>query len=327
MNTQIQFQTGEHQVYVTTKEFTLPNGRKVGTGTEIKFDGATAIFEGNPPADMYNLRGAVKMGWLVPKTSYDPSATVKPVAAGVKIRPAVGGNPMNPGSREAITTVDAEEQEVGGVEAHAKRTRELNGPRKTKKSSAGQRVTGATMTVDEMEGRVVNRPAFKTATKNEAASLDEAGALISEAENVKVDALPSVVGTVAAPESASKEGITVTNTVGNGIETFDLSGLDKKSPDQVTTIESEGLRFTTTNGPKKSVVQIDKKSEDLRRKVAKAVCPDFPDLYDFDTSLRKKIARIQADFDDRPDVIKAIYAAESDEVKNALVEQFPEAFA
>lgn len=325
MSTQIQYRTGDHQAFVTTKEFTLPTGRKLGPGVEIKFDGATAVFEGNPPVEAYNLRGAVKMGWMVLKASYDSTAVVRPVSAGVKIRPAVGGNPMNPGAKEAITTVDAEEQEVGGVEAHAQRTRDLNGPRK--KKTAGQRVVGATMSVDEMEGRVVNRPAFKTATKNEAASLDEAGALISEAENVKVDALPSVVGTVASPESSSKEGITVKNTVGNGIETFDLAGLDKKSPDQVTTIESEGLKFTTTNGPKKSVVAIDKKSEDVRRRIAKSVCPDFPDIYDFDASVRKKVARIQADFDDRPDVIKAIFAAESDEVKNVLVEQFPEAFA
>lgn len=330
MSTQIQYRFGQYLTFVTTRQFGLPNGSKVSPGEEIQFDGTNAQFEGQGAVKMMGLRGAVTNGWMVLKADYDPDAEqARPKSAGVKIRPADGGNPMNVRTREVVTTVDAEEQEVGdGVAAHAQRTRDLNARKAPKKATtAGRRVEGAVMAVDDNEGRVVNRPAFKTAAKQEAVSLDNASSVISEMESLKVDAMPSVVGRVAAPKNSSKEGFDITNTVGGGMETVDLSGLDSKSPDQVQVVESEGLRFTTTNGPKKATRPVDKKSEDVRRKVAKAVCPDFPEIYDFDVSMRKKIARIQADFEDRPDVIQAIYAAESDDVKTALLEQFPEAFA
>lgn len=328
MSTQIQYRAGEFQTFVTTREFGLPNGQKLPSGVEIEFDGTNARFEGNPPISMLHLRGAVKQNWLVPKAEFNPNAAIeRPRSAGIKIHQAVGGNPMNPRAREAITTVDSEEQEVGGVEEHAQRTRDLNARKPKKATTAGRRVEGAVMAVDEMEGTVVNRPAFKTATRQGPVSLDNASQAISEMENVKLDAQPSVVGRVADPKNSSKEGFNVTNSVGGGVETFDLAGLDKKAPDQVMTIESEGLRFTTTNGPKKSVQPVTAKSGDIRRRVAKAMCPDFPDNYDFDASNRKKVARIQADFEDRPDVIQAVYAAESDEVKTVLEAEFPEAFA
>lgn len=65
---------------------------------------------------------------------------------------------------------------------------------------------------------------------------------------------------------------------------------------------------------------------DVRRKIAKAVCPDFPDNYDFAFSPKKKLARLQADYEDRKDVLHAVYAAESDDMKALLIQEFPQAF-
>ena len=63
------------------------------------------------------------------------------------------------------------------------------------------------------------------------------------------------------------------------------------------------------------------------RKIAKSICADFPDNYVFTQTTRKKIARLQADFEDRPDVIRAVAAADTDpEVRSRLFEEFPEAF-
>jgi hypothetical protein len=63
------------------------------------------------------------------------------------------------------------------------------------------------------------------------------------------------------------------------------------------------------------------------RKIARAICADFPDNYVFTDSPKKKLARLQADYEDRPDVIRAVAAAETDgEVKRRLIEEFPEAF-
>jgi hypothetical protein len=66
---------------------------------------------------------------------------------------------------------------------------------------------------------------------------------------------------------------------------------------------------------------------DVRRKIAKALCADFPELYDFGDHWKRRLARIQLDYADRPDVIRAIFAAESDDFKTVLLSEFPEAFA
>jgi hypothetical protein len=62
-------------------------------------------------------------------------------------------------------------------------------------------------------------------------------------------------------------------------------------------------------------------------KIAKALCPDFPDSYDFAAPTKKKLARLQADFEDRLDVLRAVFAAEGDDFKDQLVREFPQAFA
>jgi hypothetical protein len=61
--------------------------------------------------------------------------------------------------------------------------------------------------------------------------------------------------------------------------------------------------------------------------MAKAACPEFPSTYDFALSTKKKMARITADFEDRVDVLRAIYIAEDQEMQALLFQEFPQAFA
>ena len=90
--------------------------------------------------------------------------------------------------------------------------------------------------------------------------------------------------------------------------------------------------MTNTNGPgtvkrPAAPVPVNGQNDDQARTIAKAICPDFPDNYVFTDPIRKKIARLQADYEDRPDVIKAVAAADTDpEVRARLIEEFPGAF-
>jgi hypothetical protein len=181
------------------------------------------------------------------------------------------------------------------------------------------------MTEEEMMARMtaVQRAEY-LATKN---------AHKAQYVNVDADHERQVVGSVQAPQTRETEGFTVTSAVGGGTMTADLGGTGGAGKAQESVMESEGMVFRTTNGPKRDaqVVQpaapVDiSGTEDARRKIAKAVCPDFPNIYNFNDPIRKKIARIQADFDDRPDIIRAIFAAESDEVKQRLLTEFPDCF-
>lgn len=359
MSPQIQFQSGTSRSYTATRAFSLggQNGMTISAGQEIEFDGTNVIHSGMPSIALPQLRGAVKAGWLVLSEVYDPndmSASVRR-SANIQVRSADGGNPMDPKPKTLTTTVDAEEQEVGNVAAHAQQTRNLNNNRRA--STAGQR---SNMNVAEQQDgipvRSLSTPA-KQSTNLETTSAAEA---IRRADSVKIQAgqgrsreelmatmtqeeqetyvaqLGSrkasyvddspIVGRVAPIKNTSREGFDITNSVGGGVEIFD--GGIRSGKDEVTTTQSEGISFTTTNGPKAfNSTPVRKVDTDPRRRIAKSICVDFPDNYVFEDSSRKKIARLQADYEDRPDVIQAVAAAETDPAfRERLIQEFPGAF-
>jgi hypothetical protein len=139
--------------------------------------------------------------------------------------------------------------------------------------------------------------------------------------------------------SQTSDGITSTLTTGGGTETWDGAGAGSGAPAKISTTIVDGIKMTNTNGPSNrdqpsprsaeahKPVMLKDGSVEVRRTIAKQLCPDFPNLYDFAQSPRKKIARLQADFEDRPDVIRAVFAAESDDFKSMLMQEFPQAFS
>ena len=143
-----------------------------------------------------------------------------------------------------------------------------------------------------------------------------------------------VVGRVPASKAPkTRDGITARVTTGGGVETADPSGMGGKVVESVEVVEGMVFRNTNTGKPKpaapapKPVLVKENGNTDVRRRVAKSICPDFPDNYDFALPDRKKLARLQADYDDREDVLRAVFAAESDAFKVLLIEEFPEVFA
>ena len=156
-----------------------------------------------------------------------------------------------------------------------------------------------------------------------------------------VDTEPAVVAKVVSKETGNKtrDGVTSSVTTSKGsMEVYDASGADPGKP-KVETFEQDGMKFTTTNGPSRreqasprsaeahKPVMLKDGSADARRMIAKQMCPDFPSNYDFSQAPRKKLARLQADYEERPDVIRAVFAAESDDFKSTLMQEFPQAFS
>ena len=388
MSQQIQYRAGHPIRFIATRTFSLEaSGLSITPGMELEFDGTHVITAGHPPMPVPQLRGAVKQGWIVPEADYDPEdlSSSIPRSAGISMRNADGGNPMDPQKpRVAVTTVDAEEREVGDVRSHAQATRNRNA------TPRGQRLSSTL--IEDQDGVPVR--SLSTPTHQTTNLADGFGEAVRAAGAVKVragqgrtreDLLNSmtdeeqeiylsemearrtsrveaedpqvlrerarneaaiarrVVAQAPATRNQVKEGFNVTNTVGNGIETVDMGGTGGAGPDQVEVTEVEGIRITNTNGPKRpakvaaNVVPAQTRVvasvgggsiTDPRRRIAKSICHDFPDNYDFEGTPRKKIARLQADYEDRPDVIRAVAAAETDnEVRSRLIEEFPEAFA
>lgn len=374
------FTPGNPTKFVAVRSFELGvSGMKLSAGMEVEFDGTMLTVPGYAAMQMPTFRGAIKAGWVVRPGEYDANTLARPVPAPLRVGKAVSGNPRDPQERREVSTaaVEAEEREVGNVQAHARSVRASNtGSKKA-------------ISVEEQDARPVGR-ALRTparqVTNLQETSIHEA---VRKAESVKIEpgvgisreemlaqmnpearaaylaeiearrslhyvddnaGTPQVVSQVRTVASSQKEGITVRNSVGNGLDVGDLAGLDTPSKNQVEVIESEGIKFTTTNGRLKPASESGPASgevlrpaevrhaavasearqlapEDVRRRVAKLMCADFPDNYVFDAPERKKIARLQADYDDRPDVIRAVFAAESDVMKTHLLEAFPEVFA
>lgn len=365
MSTQIQFKSGEFQQFVATRSFALgSSGVKIEKDSRLEFDGTHVKYEGSAPVLMPQLRGAVKTDWIVPVNQYDPNDVTAsmPRSAGIQIRSAQGGNPMEQPRRSAVATVNAEEREVGNVKAHADRTRETN-----TRARPGRRIAN-TPSGEGVEVRTLSTPT-KHNTNFEHESPGEA---LRKVNNLKIEAgagmtreeyvetLPEeeraaylaniearrqahvasedpawerereanrriLAGKLAPVQNQQKEGFNINNEVGGGVETFDLGGTGGPAEESVSSME--GMTFRNTNAGRPKVAPSNG-SVDPRRKIAKSICADFPDNYGFDDPVRKKIARLQADFDDRPDVIRAVAAADTDlEVRQRLIEEFPDAFS
>lgn len=362
MSTQIQFRSGHPQKFIATRSFSLGNsGLNIQQGSELDFDGTHVSYAGSHPVAMPQLRGAVKAGWVVLAIDYDPNDLTSsiPRPAGVQVREAKGGNPMDPPTRIPVTTAAAEEREVGNVRNHAQGVQDRN----TNLYQPGRRT--ASMTVEAQEGVTVRKlttPAKQTTNfehespaeairRADSARVqpgvgrtrEEMLAQMSEADRSEyLSALdskkagyveaPVIVGRVAPVKNAQREGFNINNSVGGGVEIADVGGMGGDVVE--STISEEGMVFRNTNVGKpkpqaRPVVAASSQADmDTRRRIALAICPDFPDNYGFDDPVRKKIARLQADYDDRPDVIRAVAAADTDlEVRNRLLEEFPGAFA
>lgn len=156
-----------------------------------------------------------------------------------------------------------------------------------------------------------------------------------------------VVGQVPQGQRTSQtEGIQTTLSTGGGTEIADPTGMGGKVHESVTA--QEGITFRNTNGPKRAMPgmqtvnapqqamsqddgvqsRIDKDgTAEARKNIAKAICKDFPAEYEFSDHWKRRLAMIRLNFETRLDVIRAIFAAESDDFKRVLIEEFPEAFA
>lgn len=375
-----------YKTYIATRSFSLgSDGTSVAAGSEVEFDGTRISYGGMPPVVSPQVRGAIRLGWLVSAADYDPETVVLPESANIRMRPAVSGDPAHANVRQSFQLqVDEEEREVGSVLRHAAETRERNSNnyrRRTPRSESTAGTLSSSNVAEEQYANEVHGVRFQVPTGQEArrtfTDISRAGEVISAVQKIKVrpgkgrtreellrDAISrgnltdaeyaeymeeleacrsahnvattDVVGFVAKPKNSHKEGVDIATSVGGGVAIEDLS-TGVSAPAVTSVVEADGIKFTNTNGPKKGkkpqLVETTKPGastpeEDLAcRTIAKAVCPDFPDNYVFTDPYRKKMARLQADYDNRPDVIRAVAAAETDmHIRSQLLKDFPEAF-
>lgn len=363
---QIAYKKGTPIEFMATKDFALGNfGVKVIKGTDLQFDGSTVTYAGDD-YNFPQLRAAVTAGWLVLTEDYqegNPDYNRR-VSANIQMRSPTDSSQAKSVSTiaeadERIVMSSADHAETVrsgnqrkvassstgvGEAQEGVAVRRLSSPSKPRTAltaeSAGnairaannvQIVPGQGLTQEQMLERMTEEEAEEYLAKKEAVRANY---------NVGTPKTTKQVGKVKSETSTSPDGMTVTTTFGGGIETWDgdeaeIIGTIKKT--EGTAPEESGVKFVAsdkTHRPRKRAAAVAPEAKpanitstlDVRRSIAKRMCPDFPDSYDFSATDKKKIARLQADFEDRSDVLHAVFAAESDDFKSRLVAEFPEVF-
>lgn len=368
MSHQITFRSGEPHTFISTRSFTLGDpGVSLPKGAQLKFDGTVCEYGGLAPLNMPQLRGAIRTGWLVLESEYDPDAPeARPQSAGVQMRKADGGNPMDRKERSTVTTatVEDEEREVGTVAGHRDATAERNKVNyrrgaentamaagsvvvepqdgipvrelRTPAKMAGTDVTMARSAIAQTEAAAAISPGKGRTREEMMAEMDPeqraeyaVGVASRKAAYDPEGAAQIVASVESGPAEQVKDGIKSTMKVGGGTAIHDAGGTGATAETEI--VVEEGVTFTRTKAkpkvaqPPPVAVDVD---EDQARTIARSICPNFPENYVFSDPVRKKIARLQADYDDQPEVIKAVAAADTDpEVRKRLLEEFPGAFA
>lgn len=402
--TQIRFTPGQPFTFIATKKFSLGStGVDVLEGMELQFDGTNVEVNG-ARYTLPQLRGSLKLGWLVLADDYDPDALPQArVSANIQVRSPINNTQSltAPPVRAPIVTTESDERVVmtrgDRTNASNQTTTAVRQNQHAQRQASGgvARSFGGSGNV-EVGGAEFGTPvarAFLTSTKARTeVTRDSVGQAIMAADKVKVQpgqglseedmlarmteeeqevylarklsakadvasrmnpnyngpAITKVmqrdqhqtVGRVRTARTQTSDGITATVSTGGGTEIFDPSG-SGKAPEQTST-EVEGMRFTNTNGPKRGyqpvqspalneepqISKIEKDgTADARRSIAKSMCADFPDQYNFSDHWKRRLAMIRLNFEGRADVIRAVFTAESDDFKKVLVEEFPEVFS
>lgn len=332
---QIKFESGNFEKYVATRSFSLGGtDYRFSVGDEVLFDGGIAKMYNNSVA-LPQLKGAIRIGWFVPKDDYeeDNPEYARPVSANIRVQnPIKSGNSTEPkkampyvieGDERIVSTVSNRTADVKRRNTEQEEVRRFKSP---KHPPVEINSSNATMMI--REASKVSIQAGKGITE------DEYLKRLSEEEREEYLAKKQIAKSRYVTESDVKpsrvtesEGIKLTTTMGGGVSTADLSGSDAKA--DITVTEVGGIKFTNTNireGRKAFSDCSVPNDVNTRRSIARSICPDFPDTYDFSQPAKKRIARLVADFDNRQDILRAAYAAETDEVKGHLVTEFPEAF-
>jgi hypothetical protein len=349
---------GQMNPFVATRTFDLGStGEKLYAGQLIHFDGSM-VRVNDANYSMPTLRGAIREGWIIPEEDYDPehSYHARPQPANIVVRSsAKGGNPMDPSAnkptKQMLQVVEPNEREVHrGFKTASQGDLQEGVPVRTLSTPAGERAKRMRTTLTSENAGAAIRAAETNVQINpgKGITLEEQLARMSPRE--REDYLErrsesrSSYDEVAprratpTPKTASKKSEPKSRAKGQPIivednsDLIDLGGFvsNKSQEHETEVIEREGIKFTQTalkSRKAKSNVVVKDSKLDVRRLVAKQLCSDFPDNYQFDLEERKKVARLRADYEDRHDVIRAVYAAECDAMKDHLLNEFPDAFS
>jgi len=288
----MKFKRGEYQKFTATRMFKLGEQRpgdpivRIEEGDEIEFDGTSVKLSSGEEILIPQMRSSIQIGWLVPSEDFQEGS--HPISAeSMSANIKVRAAQISSAMDDQRTPMRMEASEVNRVVS----TPEFNGraiqPKNITRTASGVAQEGVAQVIKTLS--TSSQKSFRLDGKTDPSAEVAAPIVVAEAP---------VSRSVRRP---------------------------KKSDEMISITDTSNPVSTTTKGSNPETV-VSLESAMKRRKMAKQMCPDFPDSYDFAAPERKRLARLTADFEERADVLMAVYAAETDSMKAAIESAFPTVF-
>jgi hypothetical protein len=305
-------------------------------GEEFQYDGFVLRYGGTEYRST-SLRSAETKGWIVPTEAYNPDAAFSD-SANVRVK-----TPANEktGAWESTIRVHEDERPVMDVSRHASGVVATN----------SRRFTNSAVVVEDPGVVIKTGFAVQAGLNSNFVDPNQTRSLIADIER-KARLVPGESVDRPMDEESEAELASIREATRQRL----LSDVTLHAPSPADhiperTVYKEGVKLTTNFAPrselqlpapppppqrmvpasnapeKKKMPELKELSPEVKFAMAKAICADFPERYDFSAPAKKRVALLQLDYDNRPDIIAAAYRVEAQETKLLLSSTFPEVFA
>jgi hypothetical protein len=319
----IQWKRGEFQKFYANMKIRIGGSDVISSiekGSEFEYDGQILRYAG-VEIPQPSLRGAVKANWFS-LSEFD----VKTPQSKVNLRNIAKSQTVLKGVNSVQRAapnmqVDQLDEEtvlnIGDRQEAMKQGRHLS--KDDNRSARGMEIKES---IEDQEGVVVGKVRSAAKTVTDVSSSDYSAKLNKLNNPDPIGKKPDMIRT------SSTEGITITSNVEkmrSAIQVDESEGVVVGSVKE--TDNSDRVEGIAMGGKKsKSQSQVaDPSSLKPRVRIAKMIYPEFPESWNFTGKLKERMERVKS-YGENPKFLEALYAAEGDQFRKILEQEYPEQF-
>lgn len=329
----------EEKCYVAKVGFTIGDTeQKIEPGTEIVFDGHRASIEGEEPVVLPRLRTVIKAGWLV-EESKDDGAAFKPRSAEINVSPSTPNKEASTKFNTIASPVD--EQIVGSFRNRdrlQKFSKDQANNTEQNSNDFGLELRDSGIEIRKLSSKNVGKDTQEIARVS-SGTLSRVNKEIYETEDVKGESKTQSMlqeGIIFKHENISKEAsgasdnIDQSDMITTPEQAIKVSSLNKRSNVNAIDVEvskkppaAKKISTAKKNTSSKSRRGRKPKIDEEMVAIAKKMCSNFPNSWDFYASTEEKTEAIQS-FSEDPEIIQALYMAETQSFKRVIKQNYSE---
>jgi len=302
------------------------------SGDEFEYDGSILKYSGLEVSQS-QLRGAISSGWAILTTGESEDAGIESFQPNRNIAKA-----------QTVNKDLLKVQRVGGARIEASQQDESEVLRVGDRSTDGSRNPRIVTAVDNRRNMPIRPGAsddqgavaigrVRTSAKQvfSDVSKQEAATKLNELEN------PQPSRAELYERTTVKEGVTIKSNLGsvNRIsEIEDEEGTRVASVRTSAVSSSDGIEIKDTSTIRAAKTQKVEKTEkawganwslDPRIRVARSIFPEFPESWEFTGKLADRLNAVK-NYNESPQFLEALYAAEGDQFRKVLAKEYPSQF-